>query len=81
LFATGQLLLSVYEGTVFLAVLTSNSARKAGPRGSRLLTALRVTHLTREVFSRERIVVRFVVSCAEELSPLFFRNRFFEATF
>jgi hypothetical protein len=83
LFATGQLLLSIYtyEGMVFFAALISTLALKLNRVGLRLLTTLRVILLAREVFSRERIVVWFVIIRAKELSSLFFRNRFFEAAF
>jgi hypothetical protein len=65
------------DGFLYRAALTGKPDLEAARQKKlRLLTALRVAHLTCEVFFRGHIVVRFVINRAKELSTLPFRERF-----
>jgi hypothetical protein len=61
----------------YLTVRTSNPDLAAlRQKRLRLLAALRVVHLAREMLFRRHLAVRFIVGSAKKLSAFPFRDRF-----
>jgi hypothetical protein len=67
-------------GAARIGELNLKAMREKRWKRPRLLTTLRVAHLTYEVFFHGHIIVRFIVNRAKKLSPPPFLERFSTAT-